>query len=106
MAQGKRISVDINDNALTAIRDLGALAKSARIKAGESQGSAATRLGVHVQTIGRIESGEAGVAIGHVFGLLALYGVLPSVSSVGADAASASPAVPAIEAAQSPSQLA
>jgi HTH-type transcriptional regulator / antitoxin HipB len=28
-----------------------------------------------VQTIGRIESGEPGVAIGHVMGLLALYGI-------------------------------
>ena len=106
MAQGKRISVDINDNALTAIRDLGALAKSARMKAGESQGAAATRLGVHVQTIGRIESGEAGVAIGHVFGLLALYGVLPSVSPGSADSAMGSTAVPATGAARSPSQVA
>ena len=36
---------------------------------------AAARLGVHVQTIGRIENGEPGVAVGHVVGLLALYGV-------------------------------
>jgi hypothetical protein len=28
-----------------------------------------------VQTIARIESGEPGVAIGHVMGMLALYGV-------------------------------
>jgi hypothetical protein len=32
-------------------------------------------LGVHVQTIARIESGEPGVAIGHVLGMLALYGI-------------------------------
>ncbi len=83
MAQGKRISVDISEEALTAIRALGAAAKTARVAAGESQGAAATRLGVHVQTIGRIESGEAGVAIGHVFGLLALYGVLPPVAGPG-----------------------
>jgi HTH-type transcriptional regulator / antitoxin HipB len=30
---------------------------------------------VHVQTIARIESGEPGVAVGHVLGLLAQYGV-------------------------------
>jgi hypothetical protein len=28
-----------------------------------------------VQTIARIESGEPGVAIGHVLGMLALYGI-------------------------------
>lgn len=83
MAQGKRISVDISEDALSAIRVLGAAAKAARTAAGESQGAAATRLGVHVQTIGRIESGEAGVAIGHVFGLLALYGVLPPGPGLG-----------------------
>ncbi|RYF69056.1 MAG: XRE family transcriptional regulator, partial [Comamonadaceae bacterium] len=33
------------------------------------------RLGVHVQTIARIESGEPGVAVGHVLGLLALYDI-------------------------------
>ena len=75
MTQGKRISADIGDNALRAIRELGAAAKLARTAAGEGQGAAATRLGVHVQTIGRIEAGEPGVAIGHVLGLLALYGV-------------------------------
>jgi hypothetical protein len=30
---------------------------------------------VHVQTIGRIEAGEPGVAVGHVLGLLGLYGI-------------------------------
>jgi transcriptional regulator with XRE-family HTH domain len=75
MTQGKRISADISGDALQAIRDLGAAAKLARTAAGEGQSAAAARLGVHVQTIGRIESGEPGVAIGHVLGLLALYGV-------------------------------
>ncbi len=75
MAQGKRISVDIDDNALQTIKDMGLAAKQARIQAGEGQAAAATRLGVHVQTIGRIESGEPGVAIGHVMGMLALYGI-------------------------------
>ncbi len=75
MAQGKRISVEISDDALRLITELGAAAKEARLKAGEGQAAAAARLGVHVQTIGRIESGEPGVAIGHVMGLLALYGV-------------------------------
>lgn len=75
MAQGKRISADIDERALQAIRDLGAAARTARTAAGEAQAAAAARLGVHVQTIGRIESGEPGVAIGHVLGLLALYGV-------------------------------
>ncbi len=86
MAQGKRISVDISEDALQAIRALGAAAKQARLAAGDGQAAAAARLGVHVQTIGRIESGEPGVAIGHVVGLLALYGVTV--------AASAPPAVP------------
>ncbi|XDF34794.1 helix-turn-helix domain-containing protein [Paracidovorax avenae] len=75
MAQGKRISVDISEDALQAIRALGAAAKQARLAAGDGQAAAAARLGMHVQTIGRIESGEPGVAIGHVMGLLALYGV-------------------------------
>jgi HTH-type transcriptional regulator/antitoxin HipB len=75
MAQGKHISAEIGEDALRAIRQLGAAAKLARTQAGEGQAAAAARLGVHVQTIGRIESGEPGVAIGHVLGLLALYGI-------------------------------
>lgn len=75
MAQGKRISVDIDPAALETIRALGAAARAARLAAGEGQAAAAARLGVHVQTIGRIESGEPGVAVGHIVGLLALYGV-------------------------------
>ena len=78
MAQGKRISVDIGEEALQAIKDMGAAARLARTAAGEGQAAAAARLGVHVQTIGRIESGEPGVAIGHVLGLLALYGIAVS----------------------------
>ena len=76
MAQGKRISADIDGAALQAIKEMGAAAKSARLAAGEGQAVAAARLGVHVQTIGRIESGEPGVAVGHVLGMLALYGVM------------------------------
>lgn len=75
MAQGKRISAGISGTALQAIRDMGAAARLARTSAGEGQAAAAARLGVHVQTIARIESGEPGVAIGHVLGLLAVYGI-------------------------------
>lgn len=75
MTQGKRISTDIGDDALQTIRTLGAAAKAARLAAGEGQAAAAARLGVHVQTIGRVEAGEPGVSIGHMVGLLALYGV-------------------------------
>ncbi|RYF39140.1 MAG: XRE family transcriptional regulator [Comamonadaceae bacterium] len=75
MSQGKRISPDIDSTALQSIKDMGLAAKAARTNAGEGQSTAATRLGVHVQTIARIESGEPGVAIGHVLGLLALYGI-------------------------------
>ncbi|MBC5768184.1 helix-turn-helix domain-containing protein [Ramlibacter albus] len=75
MAQGKRISVDIDETALATIAQLGAAAKEARLAAGEGQAVAAARLGVHVQTIARIERGEPGVAVGHVLGMLALYGV-------------------------------
>jgi HTH-type transcriptional regulator/antitoxin HipB len=75
MAQGKRISTDIGGDALRAIKDMGAAARQARLQAGEGQAAAAARLGVHVQTIARIESGEPGVAIGHVLGMLALYGI-------------------------------
>ena len=81
MAQGKRISVDIGEEALQAIKDMGAAARLARTAAGEGQAAAAARLGVHVQTIGRIESGEPGVAIGHVMGLLALYGISTQLQS-------------------------
>ncbi len=75
MTQGKRISTDITNDALHTIRALGAAAKTARLAAGEGQAAAAARLGVHVQTIGRVEAGEPGVSIGHMVGLLALYGV-------------------------------
>lgn len=75
MAQGKRISEGIPADAIEAIRDMGAAARLARTTAGEGQATAAARLGVHVQTIARIESGEPGVAIGHVLGLLAVYGI-------------------------------
>ena len=75
MTQGKRISAEIDAGALEAIKVLGAAARQARAAAGEGQSAAAARLGVHVQTIGRIEAGEPGVAVGHVLGLLALYGV-------------------------------
>jgi HTH-type transcriptional regulator / antitoxin HipB len=75
MAKGKRISADICGDAVQAIKDMGVAAKLARTRAGEGQAVAAARLGVHVQTIARIESGEPGVAIGHVLGMLALYGI-------------------------------
>jgi transcriptional regulator with XRE-family HTH domain len=83
MAQGKRISAEIGNEALLAIKDLGAAAKLARTAAGEGQAAAAARMGVHVQTIGRIEAGEPGVAIGHVLGLLALYGITVKPQSTG-----------------------
>ena len=86
MAQGKRISVDIAEDALQAIKALGAAAKAARLASGEGQAAAAARLGVHVQTIGRIESGEPGVAIGHMVGLLALYGLTVASSGHGSSA--------------------
>ena len=79
MAQGKRISTDIPPGAQRAIQALGAAVREARLAKGEGQAAAAARLGVHVQTIGRIESGEPGVAIGHVFGLLAHYGLTPQL---------------------------
>lgn len=75
MAQGKRISAGIPRDALQVIQDMGTAARLARTTAGEGQATAATRLGVHVQTIARIEAGEPGVAIGHVLGLLAVYGI-------------------------------
>lgn len=87
MAQGKRISADIPADVLRSIQDLGAAAKQARTRAGEGQAAAAARLGVHVQTIGRIEAGEPGVAIGHVLGLLALYGITVKAQQPAADAA-------------------
>jgi HTH-type transcriptional regulator / antitoxin HipB len=79
MAQGKRISADIPGDTLQAIKDMGAAARLARTRAGEGQAAAGARLGVHVQTIARIESGEPGVAIGHVLGMLALYGIAVQV---------------------------
>ena len=84
MAQGKRISVEISNEALQAIQALGVSARQARLAAGEGQAAAAARLGVHVQTIGRIESGEPGVAIGHVLGLLALYALSVSTTPAAA----------------------
>jgi HTH-type transcriptional regulator/antitoxin HipB len=87
MAQGKRISSDIDGEALQAIVVMGAAAKRARTAAGEGQAVAAARLGVHVQTIARIEAGEPGVAIGHVMGLLALYGMSVQLQQHGGDEA-------------------
>lgn len=83
MAQGKRISQDIGGDALQAIKEMGAAARQARLHAGEGQAAAAARLGVHVQTIARIESGEPGVAIGHVVGLLAHYGIAVRLEQAG-----------------------
>jgi len=80
MAQGKRISADIDGDTLRAIKDIGAAARQARTSAGEGQAAAAARLGVHVQTIARIEAGEPGVAIAHVLGLLALYGIAANIT--------------------------
>lgn len=85
MAQGKRISADIGGDALQAIKDMGAAVKLARTRAGDGQAAAAARLGVHVQTIARIESGEPGVAIGHVLGMLALYGIATRLKTPDAD---------------------
>ena len=85
MAQGKRISADIDSDALQAIKHMGAAAKLARTNAGEGQAAAAARLGVHVQTVARIESGEPGVAIGHVLGMLALYGIKTKLLLTGDD---------------------
>ena len=58
MVQGKCISADTCGDALHV-----------------NPGSCAARPGLHVQTIGRIEADEPGVAIGHVLGLLALCGI-------------------------------
>ena len=87
MAQGKRISADIPASVHDAIRAMGAAAREARTRVGEGQAAAAGRIGVHVQTIGRIESGEPGVAIVHVLGLLALYGITVHMQQPGAGAA-------------------
>jgi transcriptional regulator with XRE-family HTH domain len=81
MTQGKRISSDIDSDAMQAIKDMGAAAKQARLAAGQGQAAAAARLGVHVQTIARIESGEPGVSVGHMLGLLALYGISVQLQS-------------------------
>lgn len=83
MAQGKRISSDLPPQARTALQRAGAAARQARIAAGDGQAVAASRLGVHVQTIGRIEAGEPGVAAGHVFGMLALYGFAAQLLALG-----------------------
>lgn len=86
MAQGKRISADIDSDALRAIRDMGAAARLARTRTGDGQAAAAARLGVHVQTIGRIEAGEPGVAVGHVLGMLALYRIGVTLQQQNPDA--------------------
>lgn len=83
MAQGKRISADIDGDALQSIKDMGLAARLARAGVGEGQAVVAARLGVHVQTIARIEAGEPGVAIGHVLGLLALYGIATKLHPPG-----------------------
>jgi len=58
MVQGKCISADIGGDALHVTWEL-----------------RAARPGLHVQTIGRIEAGEPGVAVGHLLGVLAACGI-------------------------------
>ncbi len=84
MTQGKRISSDLSPDTLQIIKTMGAAAKLARNDAGDGQTAAAARLGVHVQTIGRIEAGEPGVAIGHVLGMLTMYGVTVALATPAA----------------------
>jgi transcriptional regulator with XRE-family HTH domain len=88
VAQGKRVAADLPAAALQTIEAMGAAARAARLRAGEGQAAAAARLGVHVQTIGRIEAGEPGVAIGHVVGMLVIYGVVVGVNAADPPAAS------------------
>ena len=75
MAQGKRLSMDISPPALAAVADLAAAARQARVAAGEGQSAAAARLGVHVQTIGRIERGEHDLGIDRLIALASALGV-------------------------------
>jgi len=76
MTQGKRISADIGDDALHAIRKLPAAARPGRSAAGEGQTAATTRLDVHIRSIGPIEAGEPVVAIGQLLGLPELRGIV------------------------------
>ena len=66
-----------------AARLLGAQVRLARIERGFTQADVATRVGVSKPTLGKIERGELGVAIGSVFEAAAVLGV-PLFSSDGA----------------------
>lgn len=58
-----------------ALRALGAQMSRARLARGDTQQVAAQRCGLHPQTIARIERGEPGVGVGHLFALMTTYGL-------------------------------
>ena len=91
MTQGKRVSGAIPEAARTALQAIGRAVRRARLAQGEGQAVAAGRLGVHVQTIGRIEAGEPGVAAGHVLGLMAVYGLGQQLQALAADEETGTP---------------
>ncbi len=53
---------------------LGAHLARTRLARGDTQGLAAERCGLHVQTVARIERGDPAVAVGKIFTLLHMYG--------------------------------
>ena len=85
MARGKRVSDDIPDAAQQALKAIGRALRRERTERGDSQTAAGERLGVHVQTVARIEAGEPGVAAGHVLGMMALYGMAPALLALAPD---------------------
>jgi len=61
-------------SASSALRELGRSLKRARLARRDTQEVAAERLGVHAQTIARIEDGDPRVAAGTLFAYMGIYG--------------------------------
>ena len=58
-----------------ALKALGQQMSRARRARGDTQKVAAERCGIHPQTIARIERGDPGVGVGHLFALMTMYGL-------------------------------
>lgn len=66
------------------ILDLGQALKAARLARGETRATAAERVGVHEDTIARIEAGDTRVSLGTVFELADSMALTPHLQALAA----------------------
>lgn len=79
------VTLILPTEAAAALRSLGQSLSRARRARGDTQKIAGERIGVHAQTIARIEQGDATVAVGMVYALLAMYGLAPRLFDLAKD---------------------